>query len=248
MIPLRDYRPSGSFPLVTVALIAVNLLVYLYQALILGSQRALVDVGFRFQMISLEQLFVFKYGVSPCEILGSCEPFPDATFPIWLTLFTSMFLHGGLLHLIGNMWYLWIFGDNVEDAMGRLRFLLFYLLSGIASAFAQVMANPDSAIPMVGASGAIAGVLGAYLLLYPYGRVLTLMIFFYFIRMVEVPAIVLLGFWFFLQLANASLGQLTGGGVAWFAHIGGFLAGAVLLFFFKKRHVSIGFFKRGYYD
>lgn len=232
MIPLRDYRPSGSFPIVTVSLIAINVIVFVYQ-LLLESKPA------PFSNISYGDLFIYRWGAVPREIMHGVD---------WLTLLTSMFLHGGFLHIAGNMLYLWIFGDNVEDAMGHLRFLLFYLLSGLAAALAQVMTNPDSAIPMVGASGAIAGVLGAYLLLYPYGRVLTLMILFYFIRIVEVPAIVLLGLWFLLQLANASLGQLAGGGVAWFAHIGGFLAGALLLFLFKKRHVPIGFFKRSYYD
>jgi len=241
MIPLRDYRPSGSFPIVTVSLIVINAIVFVYQLL-------LESKPVPFYSVSYGDLFIYRWGAVPREIMHGVDLQPYIPVPIWLTLITSMFLHGGFLHIAGNMLYLWIFGDNVEDAMGHLRFLLFYLLSGIAAALAQVMTNPDSAIPMVGASGAIAGVLGAYLLLYPYGRVLTLMFFFYFVRMVEVPAIVLLGLWFFLQLANASLGQLAGGGVAWFAHIGGFLAGALLLFVFKKRHISIGLFKRSYYD
>lgn len=236
--PLRDYRPSGSFPLVTIAIIAVNVLVYLYQALILGGQPSpyRVRVGFRLEHLSLEDVFIFTYGVSPCEVLGRCEPFPEATFPIWLTLFTSMFLHGGPLHLASNMWYLWIFGDNVEDAMGRVRFLAFYLLGGLVAAAAQVFSSASSPIPMVGASGAIAGVLGAYMMLYPYGRVLTLVWFFYFIRFVQMPAIIVLGLWFLLQLLSASIGggSLEGGGVAWMAHIGGFLFGALLVRFFSR--------------
>lgn len=241
MIPLRDYRPSGSFPIVTVSLIAINAIVFVYQWLL--ESRPVSP----FSNATQGDLFIYSWGVVPREITHGVDLQPYIPVPIWLTLITSMFLHGGFLHIAGNMLYLWIFGDNVEEAMGRLRFLLFYLVSGIAAAFAQVMVNPNSTIPMIGASGAISGVLGAYLLLYPYGRVLTLMVFFYFIRMAELPAIVLLGLWFFLQLANASLGQLEGG-VAWFAHIGGFLAGAILLFLFKKRHVPIGFFRRSYYD
>jgi membrane associated rhomboid family serine protease len=155
-----------------------------------------------------------------------------------------MFLHGNLLHIGGNMLYLWIFGDNVEGAMGHVKFLLFYLLSGVIAAFSQIAANPNSTTPMIGASGAIAGVLGAYFLLYPYSRVLTLAIFFYFIRLIELPAVFVLGLWFLLQLLNVSLG--VGGGVAWLAHAGGFIAGALLVFVFKKRYVQIGLFRKYY--
>ena len=230
LLPLRDYRPSGSFPIVTVALIAINVLVYLYQALILGDRPSpyRMWVGFRVERLTLEELFLFTYGVQPCELFGRCEPFPPVSFPIWLTIFTAMFVHGGLLHLAGNMWYLWIFGDNVEDAMGRGRFLLFYLLTGTAAAFAQIVINPASPTPMVGASGAIAGVLGAYLVLYPYGRVLTLLWLFYFVRFVELPALVVLGLWFLIQLLSYTMNPF-GGGVAWMAHIGGFVAGALLV-------------------
>lgn len=236
--PLRDYRRSSSFPAVTVGLIVVDVLVYLYQALVLAGQPSpyRVRVGFRLETLSLEDLFLFTYGVTPCEILGRCDPFPPTTFPIWLTLFTSMFLHGGLLHLAGNMWFLWIFGDNVEDAMGKVRFVIFYLISGLVAAFAQILSSPNSQIPMVGASGAISGVLGAYLVLYPYGRILTLAWFFYFLRFVEVPAIIFLGLWFLLQVFSASLGggALQGEGVAWMAHIGGFIAGALLVRLFTR--------------
>jgi len=216
----------------------VNVLIYLYQALVLGGQPSpyRVRVGFHFTPLSMEDLFIFTYGLSPCEVLGRCRPFPPVNFPLWLTLFTSMFLHGGLLHLASNMWYLWIFGDNVEDAMGKLRFLAFYLLGGLAAAAAQIFSSPSSMTPMVGASGAISGVLGAYMVLYPYGRVLTLVWFFYFIRFVEMPAIIVLGLWFLLQLLSASLGggSLEGGGVAWMAHIGGFLFGALLVRLFIR--------------
>ncbi len=236
LLPLRDYRPSGSFPIVTVAIIALDVLIYLYQALILGDQPSpyRVRVGFHVERLSLEELFLFTYGAQPCEVLGRCTPFPPASFPIWLTVITAMFLHGGVLHLVGNMWYLWIFGDNVEDAMGHGRFLLFYLLTGVIAALAQIFANPSSQIPMIGASGAIAGVLGAYMVLYPQGRVLTLLWVFYFIRFIELPALIVLGFWFLIQLLSYSLNPF-GGGVAWMAHIGGFLAGALLVRFFAVR-------------
>lgn len=214
----------------TIFIIALNVLVYLYQALVLGAQHVIVRSGFRSEMISLEDLFIFQYGVTPCEIAGSCAPFPAATFPIWLTLVTSMFLHGGLLHLGSNMWYLWIFGDNVEDAMGKARYLLFYLLSGLAAAFGQIFFNTTSQVPMIGASGAISGVLGAYLVLFPYGRVLTVVWLFYFVRFVEMPSIVVLGLWLLLQLVSVAFGggALRGEGIAYMAHIGGFAVGAIL--------------------
>jgi membrane associated rhomboid family serine protease len=225
-----------------VTIIVIDVLIYLYQALVLGSQPSSywIRSGFHRESLSMEQLFIFTYGLSPCEVLGKCRPFPQTSLPIWLTLFTSMFLHGSVLHVAGNMWYLWIFGDNVEDAMGRMRFLAFYLLSGLAAAAAQIFSSPDSPIPMIGASGAIAGVLGAYMMLYPYGRVLTLVWFFYFVRFVQMPAIFVLGFWFLLQVLSASLGggTLEGGGVAWMAHIGGFLAGALLVRVFAIRLAS----------
>ena len=237
--PIRDYRSRGSFPIVTVTIIVIDVLVYLYQALVLGDQPSSywIRSGFRREPLPMEQLFIYTYGLSPCEVLGKCRLFPQASFPIWLTLFTSMFLHGSWLHIAGNMWYLWIFGDNVEDAMGKVRFLAFYLLSGLAAAAAQIFSSPASPIPMIGASGAIAGVLGAYLVLYPYGRVLTLVWFLYFVRFVQMPAIVVLGLWFLLQVLSASLGggSLGGGGVAWMAHIGGFLTGALLVKFFAIR-------------
>ncbi|OGF53226.1 MAG: hypothetical protein A2Z21_09655, partial [Candidatus Fraserbacteria bacterium RBG_16_55_9] len=223
--PLRDYRRSGSFPWVTISLISINVLVYLYQALFLGSQSS------RFRGASQEDLFIFQYGVTACEVMGNCQSFPLSTFPIWLTLFTSMFLHGGLLHVASNMWYLWIFGDNVEDAMGKSRFLAFYVLGGLAAAAAQIFANTHSPIPMVGASGAIAGVLGAYLVLYPQGRILTLVWVFYFVRFMQIPAWIVLGLWLLLQVLSVSVGggALQGEGVAWMAHIGGFAVGVLLV-------------------
>jgi membrane associated rhomboid family serine protease len=183
--------------------------------------------------------FVMEFGVIPCRLAGNCpapHDFPSAT----LTIFTSMFLHGGLFHLGGNMLYLSIFGNNVEDALGHGRFLLFYLLSGVTGAVAQTVINPASTLPMIGASGAVSGVLGAYLLLFPYATVLTLIAFGFLIRLVRVPALIVLGFWIVVQVLNgfftftAAPGAETGG-VAWFAHIGGFLAGMLLLFVLRRR-------------
>ena len=230
MIPLKDDVPSSSFPFVTIGLIVLNALVFLYQASIgMGSERA-------------AEAFIMEFGAVPCRVTGACAVPGDFPSPI-ATIFTSMFMHGGLFHIAGNMLYLWIFGDNVEDTLGHGRFILFYLLSGVAAALAQIVMNPDSRVPMVGASGAVSGVLGAYLLLFPYARVLVLLIFGFFVRMVRWPATIVLGFWIVVQFLN---GLITvslaaggaGGGTAWFAHIGGFLAGIVLLFLMRPRQTG----------
>lgn len=216
MIPLRDANPSRSVPFVTLALIALNCLVFLYEM-------ALPAAG-------LERL-VFTFGMVPAKVTAfPANPgigFLDATVPF----LTSMFLHAGWLHLLGNMWFLWIFGDNVEDHLGHLRFLLFYLLCGLVAAIVHLVFNLHSTIPTVGASGAIAGVLGAYLLLFPGARILTLVPVF-FVWLMELPAYVILLYWFVLQLlqGTATLGaSAAGGGVAWWAHVGGFLAGLALV-------------------
>ena len=230
MIPLKDDVPSGSFPFVTIGLIVLNVLVFLYQASIgMGSERA-------------AEAFIMEFGAVPCRVTGACAVPGDFPPPI-ATIFTSMFMHGGLFHVAGNMLYLWIFGDNVEDTLGHGRFLLFYLLSGVAAAAAQVVMNPESRVPMVGASGAVSGVLGAYLILFPYARVLVLLIFGFFFRIVRWPASIVLGFWIVIQFLN---GLITfsvaaggaAGGTAWFAHIGGFLAGIVLLFLMRPRRTG----------
>ncbi len=227
MIPIRDKLPTRRFPVVTGALIAANVAVFLYQ-LVLGSQ-----VG----------RFIAAYAMTPFEIthgtdlVGAVQGvgFSHAAGPpvIYMTLFTSMFMHGGLLHVAGNMLYLWIFGNNVEDHLGRAKFVLFYFLAGLAAHAGHIAVGPDSAVPTVGASGAVSGILAAYLLLYPKARVLSLIIFGYFIRIVEIPAFILLLFWIIIQslqgLASLGAGQVTQGGVAWFAHIGGFAAGLLLL-------------------
>ena len=232
MIPLRDDVPSRSLPIVTFVLIGLNVAAYVYQ-LSLGFA---VDPAGR----AAAEAFVFEFGATPCRLTATCDrgDFPSP----YVTVFTSMFLHGSPLHVGGNMLYLWIFGDNVEDTLGHARFLVFYLLSGVAAAVAQTITSPASTIPMIGASGAVSGVLGAYLLLFPYATILTLMIFGFFVRSVHIPAVIVLGFWIVLQPINgwltvsaSAMGRGESGGVAWFAHIGGFLAGMVLLLLFRPR-------------
>ena len=211
MIPLRDVIPSRTTPYTTITLIVFNSIVFLFQ-LSLGEQ---------------VNEFILNFGLVP------------AAFS-WVTVFTSMFLHGGFLHVGGNMLYLWIFGDNVEDRMGHGRFLAFYLLCGIAAALAQTMLNPDSVVPMVGASGAIAGVMGAYFVLYPHSRIVTLVPLFVYFQVMEVPAIFFLGIWFLMQfisgvgsIATAVAGE-PGGGVAFWAHVAGFVAGLTGVFVFRR--------------
>jgi membrane associated rhomboid family serine protease len=219
MFPLRDDVPSRRFPLVTLALVVINVAIFLLEALMGQSVYVLIET----------------FGVVPAQLTTRWQN------PIVLsTLITSQYLHGGWAHLIGNMWYLFIFGDNVEDRMGRVRYLGFYTLCGVIAALLQVAAAPRSTIPMIGASGAIAGVLGAYLLLYPRARVSTLIPFFYFIRIVWLPAVIVLGGWFLVQLLNglAMLNvEMATGGVAFWAHIGGFVAGMVLMPVFRQRNI-----------
>jgi len=175
------------------------------------------------------EAFFFQYGVIPAEITRLRDPF---------SLLTSMFLHGGWLHLIGNMLFLFVFGDNIEDALGHVSYLLFYLLTGIAAALTQVLLNPDSTVPMIGASGAISGVMGAYIVLFPHGKVRALVILGFFIQVVMVPAWVMIGIWFALQLFSGVVslgGSADAGGVAFWAHVGGFVAGAILVWLFRDR-------------
>ncbi len=215
MIPIRDRNRSQTRPFVNYLLIGLCGLVFLYE-LSLGGK---------------EDDFFRRFAVSPREVSLAAGG-QAAIIPSFLPLVTSMFLHGGWIHLLGNMLYLYIFGDNVEDRMGHGRYLFFYLLCGIGSAVVQVWSNPDSEIPLLGASGAIAGVLGAYLLLYPKARILTMIPLVILFPIVEVPAFLFLGLWFILQFVQASLsGSIdeTGGGVAWWAHAGGFVAGAAML-------------------
>ena len=230
MIPLKDDVASRTVPFITLTLVGLNVVVFLYQlslqmGLEPGAQRAAED-------------FVREFGVVPCRLTGQCRIPEDAPPPV-LTIFTSMFLHGGLLHLAGNMLYLWIFGNNVEDTLGHGRFVVFYLASGFAAAVAQTVVNPVARVPMVGASGAVSGVLGAYFLLFPHATILTLIAFGFFWRFIHLPAMVVLGLWIVLQFLSGylSLSGASGaeGGVAFFAHIGGFVAGMGLLFALRPR-------------
>lgn len=224
MIPFRDNIPSRTFPFVTLLLIGANVLVFLREGM-LGHH-----------LIA----FVQAYGLIPLRVVESIFSFDVAALPNLLTLFTAMFLHGGWLHLIGNMWYLWIFGDNIEDYLGHFTYLIFYLSCGLLGNLAQVIFNWTSAVPSIGASGAIAGVLGAYLLLYPGARVLTLIPLFILWPIIEIPALIVLGFWFLEQffMGFSSLAAATpdAGGIAWFAHIGGFVSGMVLIAQAKRSH------------
>ncbi len=224
MIPLKDDNPTQITPVVTWGLMAVNVIVFIYQVS-LGPNQG--------------RAFVYEFGAIPAVIYGTQSlPSSLAVIPAPLSLLTNMFLHGGWLHLIGNMWYLWIFGDNIEAAMGRFRYLAFYLICGVLASLSHVLSNSSSVIPSIGASGAISGVLGAYLLLYPRARVLVLIPLGFFTRLIYIPAAFVLGFWFILQLVSGSMsvGQ-EGGGVAFWAHIGGFIAGMLLVGLFKRREI-----------
>ncbi len=186
-----------------------------------------------------ERIF-YALGVVPAVLLGHGQLPPElALIPPWATVFTSMFMHGGWMHLIGNMLYLWTFGDNVEDSMGHGRFVVFYLLCGVAAVFAQALPDPSSTIPMVGASGAISGVLGAYLLLFPHARVLVAIPLGFLLHMMRIPAGLVLVLWFGLQLLSSAMAQPGQGGVAFRAHIGGFIAGMILIPIFKQRRVRL---------
>ncbi|MCS6886216.1 MAG: rhomboid family intramembrane serine protease [Acidobacteriota bacterium] len=226
MIPIKDSIPSRTYPIVNVCLIAINIVAFIFE-LSLGDR---LDEFFRsFAVVPAKYYWAVMKG-HPEWILYEPE--------LWLPLFTSMFLHGGWLHLIGNMVYLWIFGDNVEDRMGHFRYVLFYLLCGLVASAAHILSEPTSSIPSLGASGAIAGVLGAYILLYPRSRVLVMIPIFVFLEFIEVPAFIFLGIWFLQQfvLGTLSLAETAQtGGVAWWAHIGGFVAGLATVYLFAKR-------------
>jgi membrane associated rhomboid family serine protease len=211
MIPLRDTQPSYSTPFVTISLIVVNALIFLYQV-------SLDDYS-RNHLINVFGMVPSRVGLSDPNTL--------------MTVFTSMFLHGGWLHIIGNMWFLWIYGDNIEDILGHTGYLLFYIACGVGAALAHLVFNMDSRVPTVGASGAIAGVMGAYMVKFPHSRILTLVPIFVFFTAIEIPAILILGYWFLIQFFSGvgSIGysHLQQGGVAWLAHVGGFVAGLVLI-------------------
>jgi membrane associated rhomboid family serine protease len=205
MFPIRDNQRSYTTPVVVVLLIVCNVLAFLYELWLDPYS---------------QNYFIAQWGMTPARFQA-------------VDMLTSMFLHGGWMHLIGNMWFLWVFGDNIEDVLGHGRFLLFYLLCGVIAAAAHLVFNPDSRVPTVGASGAIAGVMGAYMVKFPKNTIVTLVPIFFFVTFVDVPALVMLGYWFVLQLVSGvgtvGYSHLSQGGVAWFAHIGGFVAGIVLV-------------------
>ena len=225
LIPLRDDNPSLITPAVSWVLIGTCVLIFLWQ-LSLGPRDG--------------QVAVYALGVIPAILFEGARLPPELVMvPPVATVFTSMFLHGGWMHLIGNMLYLWIFGDNVEDSMGHVRFVVFYFLCGVAAVLAQALPDTGSQVPMIGASGAISGVLGAYLLLYPHARVLVLIPLGFFTQIVHLRAGIVLGLWFALQLFNSLLTPAGGGGIAFGAHIGGFVAGLALIPLFKRRNVRL---------
>ncbi len=234
LIPIHDDNPTRTFSYLTASLIALNVLAFLIQ---LSSGR---------------EAFFLEWGLVPWEITRSqpasqevfraggldvlCSPpacFPDKS--VYLSLFSSMFLHGGVVHLVGNMLFLWVFGNNIEDNLGKVRFLLFYFTTGILASLAHVAANTNSVIPTVGASGAIAGLLGAYILLFPRARITTLVFILFFVQFLHIPAVVWLGLWFVSQFLIGVGQQVGEPGVAWLAHVGGFVAGAALIYLFGGR-------------
>ncbi len=224
MIPLHDDNPTHITPYVTYSLIAICVFVFLWQqSLGPAAEQAVYALG-------VIPAVLFNYASLPAGL---------DVIPPWMSIFTSMFMHGSWMHLLGNMLYLWIFGDNVEASMGHARFIVFYLLCGVAAALAQAVPDPQSTVPMVGASGAISGVLGAYLLLYPHARVLVFIPLGFFMFSERIPAGWVLGFWFLMQLISSSASAGQQGGVAFGAHIGGFIAGMALISFFKYRHVQL---------
>ena len=225
LLPIQDENPTYSKPVITVALLSANVMVFIYQ-MILG------PAG--------EQLFIFGTAVIPYELTHFVDrttfaipstryAYPAALLPFPLTLFSAMFTHGGFMHLGGNMLYLWIFGNNIEDAMGHGRFFIFYMITGLGATMVHVLSDPNSTIPMVGASGAIAGILGAYFVLYPKAKIKTFVVIIIFIQIIYVPAVFILGFWFLRQIIGIGSDD-----IAWYAHIGGFLVGMFLVRRFKR--------------
>jgi len=231
MFPLWDEMPTRKIPVITIILIIINALAYYYQVFIINDNLQ----------------FIYAYGLVPLELIRGVDIFPYGPSPVYLTVFTSMFMHGSFVHLFGNMLYLWIFGNNVEDYLGKSVFIIFYILCGTFAAAIQILISPYSTIPMIGASGAVAGVLGAYFILFPRSRITTLIFFGFFIRLIKMPAIFFLGLWIVFQLfygfSNLSLGSANTG-VAWFAHIGGFVGGIIFIKIFKPKNKNRYFLSR----
>ena len=226
MFPLRDENRSGTFPIVTVLLIASCTAVFLYE----------ISLG----QAALKQFFDV-FALAPGQITYDLRSGEAGLHQLVLPFFTSMFLHGGWLHLLGNMWFLWIFGDNVEDALGPVRFLIFYILCGLGAGLAHYLLGPASSLPTVGASGAIAGVLAAYMVLFPGARVHTLVPLGFFVRIMELPAVAVIGIWFLIQVVSSlvTFGMTERGGVAFAAHVGGFVAGLLLVWVLRPRRVMV---------
>lgn len=223
MIPLKDTIPSERRPIATVFLIVANVSVFFYEISLGGELPELVKFA----------------GVVPARFFDSQFYTYEGLFRRYFPIFTSLFLHGGWFHLLGNMLYLWIFADNIEGRLGHFKFLVFYLLCGLGASLAHIFANPTSSVPSIGASGAIAGILGAYFILYPKSRVITLVPIFFFFQIIELPAFIFLGIWFFMQFFNGVLvlgpGTAQAGGIAWWAHIGGFLSGIFFILLLKGK-------------
>ena len=222
MFPIKDDNPTEIKPLVTLSIIAICCFIFFYQ--------------FSISQIDNMEL-ILKYGMRPNNLFSS-----NGLASIY-AIFSSMFLHGGFLHLVGNMLFLWIYGNNIEDSMGHIKFLIFYVICGVSAALLQASINPSSDIPMIGASGAVSGVLSAYLLLFPKARVSTLVFIFFFITIIRIPAGLLIILWFASQVVNANITDPNSPGVAWFAHIGGFIMGALIIPFLKKEKFK--FFSAG---
>jgi membrane associated rhomboid family serine protease len=222
MIPLKDENPSKTIPIVNTCLILTNFSVFVYQ-------NFLVPGG--------AEPLILRLWFIPYEVINAVDLDPKNLVPVPLTLLTSMFIHGGWLHLLGNMLYLWIFGDNVENTLGHIKYLCFYLMCGVMASLTHTFLNLNSHVPAVGASGAIAGVLGAYMFLFPKARIRTALILLVFVRVVSIPAVILLGYWILIQILSGmtEFGSLTRTGIAWFAHVGGFVAGLILVIMMRKQ-------------
>ncbi|MEX2555360.1 MAG: rhomboid family intramembrane serine protease [Actinomycetota bacterium] len=248
MFPIKDENPTFSTPIVTILLIAINVVVFMFQLSKSGEEveeaRFFVcNASIPYEVTHAERIadaqrrgVVFEDRIDNAFATLERQSCPDKN--VWLSIVQSMFLHGSILHIAGNMLFLWVFGNNVEDRLGKLKYIFFYLLSGIAATYAQSYVFPSSATPLVGASGAIAGILGAYLLMFPRARIKSLVILVIFITMIELPASLVIGLWFVLQLVSG-VGSITADtGVAYMAHIGGFLAGMLLLLVFRPKPVE----------
>lgn len=215
MIPIKDLNPSRSTPVVTILIIVACTLIFIYELILPPTYR---------------EIFIRMFAVIPYEIMHGIDlPPPDPLTP-YGNLVSYQYLHGGLFHIFGNMLFLWVFGDNVEDRLGKLKYFLFYTFCGVVAALVQSVVSPQSTIPLIGASGAISGVLGAYLVLFPRAQIVTLIFIFFFVDVIVLPAVLWIGIWFLMQFVSAlvSINHLSMGGVAWFAHIGGFLTGVLL--------------------